>query len=346
MSIVSRPLVSLVRFAFFAGTFLSFVLALSGEASGQTTDAIGVRAQGMAGAFTAVADDATAAWWNPAGLATGPFSDMTVGRAVTDLKGSLPARRDRVSWFAATAPAVGFSYYRLRITDIRGFGTTGQPSVDREDTRAGASVRSISVNELGLTVVQSVLPGVHAGVTLKYVRGTPRAVVDDGARAADELLDSGEALEGGHADRRFDLDAGVIGAAGPVRVGVVMRNIREPEFGDGAFVLPRQTRVGAAIDAAKAGGPPLILALDADVRTYATGSGDRRVVAVGAEQLLAGKRIGIRAGARFNRVGARERATTGGVSVAARNGLYVEGFIVKECCERPSSWRLGARVTF
>ena len=77
--------------------------------------------------------------------------------------------------------------------------------------------------------------------------------------------------------------------------------------------LPRQTRVGAAIDAAKAGGPPLILAIDADVRTYATGSGDRRVVALGAEQWLAGKRVGIRAGARFNRVGARERATTAGV---------------------------------
>ena len=37
----------------------------------QTTDVIGVRAQGMAGAFTAVADDATAGWWNPAGLAGG-----------------------------------------------------------------------------------------------------------------------------------------------------------------------------------------------------------------------------------------------------------------------------------
>jgi hypothetical protein len=326
--------------------FAAVLVMIATNCSAQIVESVGNRALGMGGAFVAVADDSTATWWNPGGLATGPFSDVTVGRAVTDLKGSLPDRRDRVSWFAATVPAVGFSYYRLRITDIRGFGPTGQPLVDREDTRAGASVRSISVNELGLTVVQSVLPGVHAGVTLKYVRGTPRAAVDDGARAADELLDSGEALEGGHADRRFDLDAGVIGAAGPVRVGVVMRNIREPEFGDGAFVLPRQTRVGAAIDAAKAGGPPLILAVDADVRTYATGSGDRRVVAVGAEQLLAGKRIGIRAGARFNRVGARERATTAGVSVAARNGLYVEGLIVRGGSAAERGWGFGTRVTF
>src|SRR5207253_3546103 len=135
--------------------------------------------------------DSTATWWNPAGLATGPFSDMTVGRAVTDLtdlKGSLPARRDRVSWFAATAPAVGFSYYRLRITDIRGFGPTGQPSVNREDTRAEVSLQSVSVSELGLTVVQSILPGVHAGATLKYVRGTLRAGTDGAARPIDDLL--------------------------------------------------------------------------------------------------------------------------------------------------------------
>src|SRR4029453_5176655 len=31
---------------------------------------VGTRAQGMAGAFVAVADDATATYWNPAGLAS------------------------------------------------------------------------------------------------------------------------------------------------------------------------------------------------------------------------------------------------------------------------------------
>jgi hypothetical protein len=181
---------------------------------------------------------------------------------------------------------------------------------------------------------------------LKYVRGTLRTAVDDGARAADELLDNGETLEGGKAEGRFDLDAGVIAAAGPVRLGAVMKNIREPEFGDGAFALPRQTRVGAAIDVKKAGGPPLILAVDADVQTYATGSGDRRVVAAGAEQWLWAKRIGIRGGARFNRVGARERAATAGASVVARNGLYVEGHIVRGGSAAERGWGLGARVTF
>src|SRR5712664_3063013 len=50
----------------------SFV-SLSATAAAQTTDVNGVRANGMAGAFTAVADDATAGWWNPAGLAGGAY---------------------------------------------------------------------------------------------------------------------------------------------------------------------------------------------------------------------------------------------------------------------------------
>jgi hypothetical protein len=326
--------------------FAAVLLTIATGSSAQIVESVGNRALGMGGAFVAVAADSTATWWNPAGLATGPFSDISVGRATTDLKEQVPARRDRVSWFAATAPAVGVSYYRLRITDIRGFAPTAPLVVNREDTRAEVSVRSISVSELGLTVVQSILPGVHAGATLKYVRGTVRGGADDATRAPGELLDRGEELEGGDAESRLDLDAGVIAAAGPVRIGAVMRNIREPKFADATFTLPRQTRVGAAIDVEKGGGVPLILAIDADLHTYATGTGDRRVIAVGAEQWLWAKRIGIRGGARFNRVGAQERATAAGVSIAVRNGLYVEGQITRGGSDADRGWGLGTRVTF
>ena len=297
---------------------------------------------GMGGAFVAVASDSSATWWNPAGLATGPFSDMTTARAATDLQEGVPARRDRVSWFAASTPSIGFSYYRLRITDIRRSDPTGQPVVDREDTRAEVSVRSFSANELGLTVVQSILPGVHAGATLKYVRGTLRSSVGDTVQPPSELLDSGEELRGGHAENRFDLDAGVIGVAGPLRIGAVMRNVRAPTFGGGAFTLPRQTRVGAALDITKA----LTMAVDADARMYATASGDRRVIATGAEQWLWARRIGIRGGARFNRVGARERVATAGVSVAMRAGTYLEGHLARGGAAVERGWGLGARVTF
>jgi hypothetical protein len=173
-----------------------------------------------------------------------------------------------------------------------------------------------------------------------------RAAIDGDAGPVDDLLDRGEELDGGDADNRFDLDAGVMAEAGPVRLGASMRNIRQPQFGGEAFQLPRQTRVGAAIDAEKAGGPPLVMALDADVRTYTTGTGDRRVIAAGAEGWLWARRIGVRGGARWNRVGAQERSATAGVSIAARSGLYVEGYVVRGGSAAERGWGLGTRVTF
>jgi len=320
------------------------------DSSAQIVEGVGNRALGMAGAYTAVAADSTATWWNPAGLATGPYSDISLGRSIADLDNdeTSSARRDRVSWFAATATVVGFSYYRLRITDIRGFGPTGQPSVDRQDTRTGVSMRSLSARQFGLTVVQSLLPGVHAGATLKYERGTVRVGTDDGSRSDSDLLDAGEDLEGGNASNQFDLDAGLMAVAGPVRLGAVMRNILKPDFGSEVtpFVLPRQVRLGAAIDTEQVGGPPFIFSIDADVMTYATGTGDRRVVALGAERWLWSKRIAVRGGGRFNTVGANERAATAGGSVAVRNGLYLEGYIVRGGSEAERGWGLGTRVSF
>lgn len=326
------------------------IIITATDSSAQIVESVGSRALGMGGAFVAVAADSTATWWNPAGLATGPYSDISVGRSIVDLEKTetSSARRDRVSWLTAAAPVVGFSYYRLRITDIRGFGPTEQPSVNRQDTRTGVSMRSLAASQFGLTVVQSVLPGVHAGATLKYVRGTVRVGTDDGSRSAGDLLDAGEELEGGNASNQFDLDAGVMVAAGPVRLGAVMRNIRKPNLGTDVapFVLPRQARIGAAIDAEQAGGPPLIVAIDADVRSYATGTGDRRVIALGVEQWFWTKRVAVRGGARFNTVGAEERAATAGASVAVRNGLYVEGHIVHGGSEAERGWGIGTRVSF
>ena len=45
---------------------------------------LGVRAQGMAGACVGVADDASAVYWNPAGLATGAFVSLILDYGRTD----------------------------------------------------------------------------------------------------------------------------------------------------------------------------------------------------------------------------------------------------------------------
>jgi hypothetical protein len=61
---------------------VSLFLCVLGTASlvtAQTIESVGERAQGMGGAFVAVADDGSATWWNPAALAAGPFVDVGLG---------------------------------------------------------------------------------------------------------------------------------------------------------------------------------------------------------------------------------------------------------------------------
>ncbi len=317
-------------------------------AAAQIVESVGTRAMGMGGAFVAVATDSTATWWNPAALAAGPFMDVAIGRGVTDLRESLPARRDRASWFTLGSPPFGFSYYRLRLTDAA-VSPTAQERADREEG-AGAAVRTVALTQLGATVVQTLLPGVHAGATLKYLRGTLRQGEAAAAEPA-ELLDDGEDLEGGDGQSRFDLDLGLIGTAGPIRLGGLIRNVRQPEFTTAGATapglrLPRQVRVGAAFDAEKATAVAFTLSIDADLRGYTTATGERKVVAVGAEQWLLARRLGLRAGARFNRVGGQERAGTAGVSVAVRSGLYLEAHYVGGGTADERGWGVDTRVSF
>ena len=60
------------------GLTLVSLLIVPAVASAQPFETIGVRALGMGGAFVAVADDVSAIWWNPAGLATGGLFSMAV----------------------------------------------------------------------------------------------------------------------------------------------------------------------------------------------------------------------------------------------------------------------------
>ncbi len=91
-------------------------------------------------------------------------------------------------------------------------------------------------------------------------------------------------------------------------------------------------------------GRPLTVAVDVDVVTYATGSGDRRVVALGAEQWLLARRLGIRAAPGSTPSASEDRAATAGVSVSPRSGFYVDGHMssgVDRADER--GWGLGRR---
>ncbi len=308
-----------------------WVAAAVTPVSAQILETVGSRALGMGGAFVAVASDSSATWWNPAGPAVGPFLDIAWGGASTQRGEARAIRKDTGSWFALAIPPFGFGYYRLRITDIRpSVVTTGQGAANREDRGAGVPIRSLSASQVGVTLVHSLFSGVHAGTTLKYVRGS----VDDG-----------------NANGSGDLDVGVVAVAGSLRVGGVVRNLREAEFADASLPgkpmrLPRQARVGAAFTPEDATGVPLTISLDADVRRYSGGTADRRGVALGAEQWFMGKRLGVRAGGRFNTVADRERSATGGLTVSVRTGVYVDGHVVRGGSADERGWGLAGRVSF
>ena len=279
----------------------------------QTVEAVGSRALGMAGAFVAVANDSSATWWNPAGLAAGPFLDMAIARTASQIDGPPTGGRNSVWSFSLGTPPFGVSYYRLRITDIRPLDPTAEAGANREDRRP-----EVSVSQFGATILQTLVTGVHAGATVKYVRGA-----GDGA---------------------VDLDLGVLAVTGALRVGGLVRNVSEPELG--GLRLPRQVRVGAAFDGEALGMRPLVVALDADLLAYDAGSGERRVIAVGAEQWLFARRLGIRGGTRFNSAGARDWAITAGASVAVRAGVYVDSHIAQGGEAGEDGWGVAARVSF
>ena len=328
----------------------AWVAVSAAGASAQVVEAVGSRALGMGGAFVAVASDSSATWWNPSGLGAGPFFDMALARASTEAAESLPSWRQRIGSFTVGTPPVGFSYYRLRIIDIQDIDPTGGTSAGREDKRAGVPVRSLSASQMGLTLVQTLLPWIHAGTTLKYLRGSLRDGREDPLVGNSNLLDRGDAFEGGDTESRFDLDVGILALVGPLRLGGVVRNVREPEFGGAgtgsSLRMPRQVRVGAAVDSEPSTGVPFTVALDADLRGYATTSGKRRVVALGAEWWLFAKRFGIRGGGRINTVGARERSAAAGVSVAVWSGLFVDAHVVGGGAADEQGWGLAARVSF
>lgn len=348
-----------------ASILISVLLLVPARASAQTFEVLGTRALGMAGAFVAVADDATATYWNPAGLAFGPLFDLTFerqhGDALLDgrdgpLNSASSGTRQSSLTFAVGTPPLGLSYYRIRTASIPGPGA-GAPA-DRQNVRSGeAGVRTLLTQHFGVTLVQSLTSRIAVASTFKIVHGTAAQGQVMG-QTAEDALKAGAELEGG-ARTRFDLDAGLMAVYGPWRAGIVGRNLKQPRFGLSSeraadeVRLTRQLRAGLAFAprSRPAGvNGPMTIAVDLDLERADTVFGRRRELAVGGERWWFGGRAGARAGVRLNTITRdgryRDPVLAVGLSVSPGHGFLMEAQSTRGEKALERGWGITARVTF
>lgn len=322
------------------------VLAAAHTAEAQAP--LGTRAQGMAGAFVGVADDASAVYWNPAGLATGAivsflatFGDQEIA---PDTPQASAGERDTGRMVALSLPPIGLAYYRVGAygTTVATPAVTGLPS--REEVRR--SVHALSTSTVAVSLLQSLSEHIVVAATPKVVRGSA-ARGFSGALLSSDALGAAADLEG-RGDTAFDIDASVMVAVNRVRAGVVARNLTTPSFAtgdDGEIALAREVRAGIAWGSAWPGYAAVSLSLDGDLTSRATPFGDRRDLALGVETWWRERTIALRAGTRRSTVGEARGAVTGGVSYAVRPSLFVEGHVAAgERGER--WWSVGVRAGF
>jgi hypothetical protein len=321
----------------------------------QVTETVGTRALGMAGEFVAVADDATATFWNPAGLATGPLFDSVVENQEGETFDPLRQGVGESSFMIAVGmPSLGLTYYRIRT--VAASPVTGPPGGQGISIQESGLTR-LSTHHFGASLVQSLATFLTVGTTVKVVRGTAAVGAYPGG-TLEGALDVASELEG-RTETKMDLDAGVMAVFGAWRVGVVGRNLSEPKFDlidvdDAANItLARQVRAGVAY--APRSRPtgtngPMTVAADIDLKHVETPFGERRELAIGGEHWWWGGRVAARAGIRLNTL--RDQFTSQdpvvavGGSFSLRPGSLVEGQITRGRNELEQGWGISARVTF
>ncbi len=120
---------------------------------------INARANGMGSAFTAVVQDPSAGWWNPAGLTAvtqiqfmGMYSLMSMDRMHNFAGIALP-----LPW--ANTGSIGFGWVQFGVSDIDGRDFRGQPTEKFSDNEMAFS----------LSYAYQIQPYVSVGLTGKYL---------------------------------------------------------------------------------------------------------------------------------------------------------------------------------
>ncbi|MEW6320907.1 MAG: conjugal transfer protein TraF [Acidobacteriota bacterium] len=328
---------------------IAAVVWLTGGAAQAQT--LGSRATGLGGAFVAVADDSTAVYWNPAGLATASYASFVFDLGAESQEPSAgpraggPGRRTTVRFLGVGTPPLGLAFYRLTSVVAQGdvSASAVQPDPNRQEGRRSIGV--LRTTQIGANLLQSLGEGLVVGATVKLVRGA----AGEASVAAPDWDGVWEAGEGLDVERqtRADVDLGVMWSLNRVRVGLAVRNLTEPEFGSAAAPvrLARHARAGLAWGLDWPGRTPLVVAVDADLTEVADVGGPRRDVAGGLETWWLGERLGVRAGARASTLGAARPVGAVGASWAVRAGVYVDAHLVRGR-DGVTGWGVAGRLAY
>jgi len=271
---------------------------------------VGARATALAGAFTAVADDATAFYWNPAGIVHGSLlragfyggtSFQDRNELVDRLRSELPGDDSVLDG----GPSLGFS----TSFTVLGVAVSRFTETDTflEDTTL--SSRGLETLDVAVTFVQSLpVDMLTVGANVNVIRGTaferevPAALIPPSDRNVRDLVKAATSSEG-RSETEFGLDAGVLYQPRDwVRVGLMARNLVRPTFhtpSGGEISRDRHARAGVAFMK----DPGWLVAADFDLTSRdASGLAPAvppwRELSLGAERVWGDRRVALRGGFR------------------------------------------------
>jgi hypothetical protein len=282
-------------------------------------------------------------------VASGAYFNLVIEKGridePADPAGRVPAARIGTRGVSIAFPALGLSYYHLRVSDLVPIDTTAGSGDARQGVGGLNRLRSLSLSAFGGTIGQSIGDHLVVASTIKLLRGGVSGADIVGADGALDAADELDVKRG----TRADLDIGIMARAGTVRLGATLRNATRPRFGDGvdAVTLGRQARAGLAVMKGPISGfDGLTVAADVDLTSTPTLFGEVRHASAGGEVWLARKRLGLRAGVTTNTIGERRNATSVGVSVAPLKGVFIEGGHTTGADDSLKGWTTTLRLTF
>lgn len=205
-------------------TFLAAPLFAASQSGGQPGAflfyGVGGRALAMGGAYYAISDDATAAYWNPAGLA------QLQRKEITTMQASLFAQT-KLTYVGYAHPLKGGSTFAVSMTQLASTGfekvdVTFSPTTGEATDIKSAGSFADQQQAMAMSWGKNVTDTVAFGATIKQVT---RKLA-------------------GSADNFKTLDLGVLKTNGPYRLGLGLQNAFSQKTGDTDDKLPVVLKIG------------------------------------------------------------------------------------------------------